>query len=144
MGYSRNYNSMLTTPGVRTYWYQPGTVCDPQWDMIERGIYFGPDSLFDWYKIMYENDTLSLSEGLEWSWEIDYHSYELREDTLFIKQWGSEPKTYEAYKILYITEQKLVLLYLTKDSLSQWVEYREPPCDQLIILEFDCSKKKNK
>lgn len=152
LGYGRNNNFELSLPDMRTYWSQTKTVCHPQWDLKEIGIYFGPDSLFDWYKIMYENDTLSLSEGLEWSFNVDHSSYKLNEDTIFIIQWEEDgccspgydmiTDTVEAYKIIYNTEQKLVLLDLTKDSLSRWVEYRDPKCNELNILEFDCTNDK--
>lgn len=155
LGYSRNNNSALSVPNKRTYWALTKSVCYPQWNMIERGIYFGPDSLFDWYQITNENDTLSLGDGMDWNINIDHRSYWLNEDTLFIKEWEIDgcctprpepydtiPHTVEAYKILYVTKQKLLLLDLTKDSLSRWVEYRTPKCDELNVLEFDNTQKK--
>lgn len=145
-----NYAEFLVQ-GPRTYWTLTRSVCHPQLNMIESGIYFGHDGLFDWYKITDENDTLSLGDGLSWNINIDHRSFDLHEDTLFVTQWEidgcctPQPEPYDTlsnlmyvYKIIYLTKQKLLLLELKKDSLSQWGEYRSLKCNQLNILEFDC------
>ena len=145
----KNYADFLVQ-GAFTYWSLTKSVCHPQWNMIEKGLCIGKDSLFDWYRITDENDTLSLGDGMDWNFYADHRSFELNKDTLFVIQWDINdsgfqepcdliPDTVQAYKILYITKQKLLLLSLVKDSLSQWVEYRNLKCNELIILEFDCS-----
>lgn len=151
-----NYADFLVQ-GTRTYWSLTKSVCHPQWNMIETGFCVGVDSLFDWYEITDENDTLSLGDGSDWNINISHRSYKLNRDTLFVIEWEIDgcctprlepydtiPNTVEAYKIIYVTKQKLVLFRLTKDSLFRWVEYRDPTCNGLNILEFDCSKKQNK
>lgn len=46
MSAQNDYRNLLVRDN-QTYWSQTKTVCHPQWDLIEVGIYFGPDSLFD-------------------------------------------------------------------------------------------------
>ena len=146
-----NYADFLVQ-GTRTYWSLTKSVCHPQWNMIETGLCVGADSLFDWYKITDENDTLSLGEGSDWNINVDHRSFKLHEDTLFVMQWEIDgccthghsydtiSYTINAYKIIYITKQKLLLLELKMDSLSRWVENTYPPCYELNILEYKCTK----
>lgn len=147
-----DYGVFLVQNDTRTFWANTITVCHPLWNMTESGLYFDPNGYCDWYKVTDENDTLSLGDGMDWNINVDHRSYELRQDTLFVIQWILDgcctprktpydmvPDTVEAYKIIYNTKQKLLLLDLTKDSLSGWVEYRDPKCNELNVLEFDCS-----
>jgi hypothetical protein len=153
-GYGQNNNFVMIIQEGRTFWPLTKSICSSQLNMIEKGVYFGPDNSFDWYKITDENDTLSLGDGMDWNINVDRCSYDLREDTLFVIRrviagcCTPRPDSYDtisdtiyAYKIIYTTEQKLVLLDLTKDSLSGWVEYRDPICNKLNILEFNHADK---
>lgn len=144
-----NYKELMVreTP---TYWAKTESGCTPQWNMIETGIYFCADSLFGWYKITDEHDTLSLYDGIDTEMFVDHRSFIFHDDTLFITDWYNEHgrnlgklsyNTSEAYKIAYLTEHKLVLIQLRKDTLSGWIEYLWAPCNELNILEFDCTKK---
>ena len=143
-----NYADFLVQ-GTRTYWSLTKSVCHPQWNMIETGLCVGADSLFDWYKITDENDTLQLYEGMDYNMFVDHRTCAIRGDTLLITNWYTEqaesfsgiPKeTSEAYKILYLTRQKLGLLKLEKDASSRWVECLYSPCKELNMLEFNRTK----
>lgn len=143
-----NDNNLLFS-NTRTYWALTKSLCNPHWNMLQKGIYFDPNGLFDWYQITSENDTLSLGEGMDWNINIDHRSYKLHGDTIFIVEYEIDgccadrpepydtiPETINAYKILYCSMQKLLLLELKKDSLSRWVEVTYPPCHELSIFEF--------
>lgn len=149
-------NDKLLVSNTCTYWALTNSVCNPQWNVVQSGIYFNPNGFFDWYQITDENDTLSLGEGTDYNINIDHRSYKLRNDTIFIIEWeivgccaGKQepydtiPDIIMAYKCLYSSMGKLLLLELKKDSLSRWVESRYPPCNGLNILEFDCTEKQN-
>ena len=143
-----NYTELLVND-TRTFWTRTQFVCNPQWNVVQVGIYFDSDGLFDWYKITDDNDTLSLYEGIDTEIYISHRSYELCGDTLFIYDWyneygGFECDTSQAYKILYLTKQKLVLVEQKKDTSSMWRDYLMPPCNELNILEFNRSNKSKK
>lgn len=151
MSAQNDYRNLLVRDN-QTYWASAYSSCRPQWNVLESGMYFSRDNLFDWYKITDENDTLSLGEGSDWNINVDHRSFKLHEDTLFVMQWEIDgccthghsydtiSYTINAYKIIYITKQKLLLLELKKDSLSRWVENTYPPCYELNILEYKCTK----
>lgn len=146
----------LLVSDTRTYWALTKSICNPQWNVVQSGIYFEPNGFFDWYQITDENDTLSLGEGMDYNINIDHRSYKLCSDTILIIEWeivgccANNPKPYDtipdtimAYKCLYCSMEKLLLLELKKDSLSRWVENRYPPCNELNILQFDCTYQKH-
>lgn len=139
---AKNDYTELLVNDTRTYWARTQIVCNPQWNIVQMGIYFDPNGLFDWYKITDENDTLSLYESIDTEIYISHRSYEVCEDTLFVYDWYNEyggfgRDTSQLYKILYLTKQKLVLVEQKRDTSSTWTDYLVPPCDELNILEFN-------
>lgn len=137
-----NYKELLVRNG-RTYWATSNSLCKPQWDTVQDGICFDPDGRWDKYIIDVDHDTLSAYETIDDFIFVDHTSYELHEDTIFIIYWWYtapteiKPYTEEAYKILYATEQKLLLLELGKDTLNEWRELVYPPCYTFRITEFE-------
>ena len=138
----------------RTHWANVYSLNHPQWNRKQAGIYFDDKGLFDWYEITDENDTISLGDGTDWNINVDHRSFGLYKDTLFVIQWEIEDcctsrqesynvvsDTTNAYKIIYVTKKKLVLLELKKDSSYRWVEYMNPSCNELNIREYNCTKK---
>ncbi len=145
---SQNHYDLLVQDS-RTYWARTDSFCHPQWNIIQTGMFFDIDYRFDWYKITDENDTLQLYEGMDYNMFVDHRTCAIRGDTLLITNWYTEqaesfsgiPKeTSEAYKILYLTRQKLGLLKLEKDASSRWVECLSSPCKELNMLEFNRTK----
>ena len=138
-----NYQDLLAR-GQRTYWATPISICHPACNLRQVGMYFDPNGLFDWYKIDDDNDTLSLyynEENL-----VSHRTYNLKNDTIYITTWSSEGdygKIFNAYKILYLTDKRLVVLELEPNDVGNWVEsvtHYNDSCDELRVLDYKCVK----
>ena len=108
--------------------------------MKQVGMSFDPNGLFDWYQIDDDNDTLPLLSS-DNELLVSHSTYYLKNDTIFITSWSTETgesKTDEAYKILYLTDQLLVLLDIYPNGSGGWEDtYRSDFCEYNInIREF--------
>lgn len=130
----------LLVRNQRTYWATFTSLCHPVCNIRQVGISFDPNGLFDSYQIDDDNDTLPLLAS-ENEVFISHRTYDLRNDTIFITRWSTESnasKTDEAYKILYLTDQLLVLLDIYPNGSGGWEDtYRSDFCEYNInVREF--------
>lgn len=140
-----NYYREFLAQNNRTYWAETRSLRVP-WANT-RGMFFDTDGSFDQYYIKeyieVENDTIFHSSLVDF---LDYFStkYFIHGDTIFISDWYAadadtamliRPK---AYKILYTTKQRLLLLTLEQDSLGTWrdSELHYPRCNILNVFEL--------
>lgn len=126
----------------RTYWATANSLFDSIRHFSEAGMWFDKNGEFEWYYID-ENDTTTLKDS---AYDIEvfvsHRTYELHRDTIFVISWPSylssaiEPREEDAYKILYITEQKMLLLHLVKNKNGDWEEYTFPPHYRSTVVEY--------
>ena len=136
-----NYQELLVR-GQRTYWAYTKSLCAPIWSIGQSGICFAANGLYDRYEIP-DDDTISYYDNFDTEMFISHRTYKLHKDTIFITCWHNETgngKIIEAYKILYITSLRLVLLELKLNSIGTWEESHQPDCDYLRIREYKCLK----
>ena len=141
-----DYRSLLVR-GNRSYWANPYTVCNSgNFDIYfskQTGIYFDSTGIFDRYTITDDNDTINERYDTEFS--ISHRTYELKNDTIVLTAWFEETDftkmdngmILEAYKILYLTDHRLVLLQLRSDGAGGWSD--ENPigdCSYLFLHSF--------
>ena len=149
-----DYHSFLARE-KKSYWATTYSLCHPQWDKIQEGMCFAKDSSFYRYEITNNNDTICLSTGYN---QITKHTierctYSFNGDTIFITEWyvtknksnkvnGKEKYVSDAYKILYKTERKILLLRLHQYIRNEWWEelLYYPECRELNIIEFQLSE----
>ncbi len=121
-----NYRNLLVRNN-RTYWATNESICEStwKWQTLYTGVCFDPNGIFDWYEISYDNDTLSSYDLQDTEFFVSHRTYELKTDTIFITSWHKftgEGQVDEAYKILYLTEQTLVLLKLAPKGSDGWAD----------------------
>jgi hypothetical protein len=139
----------------KSYWAATYSLCHPQWDKIQEGMCFGKDSSFYRYEITNNNDTISLSTGYNQIRRrtIERCTYAINGDTIFITEWYVAPNksnkhneeakyVADAYKILYVTEEKILLLRLRRFFRDEWWEelLYYPECSALNTIEFQLSE----
>lgn len=111
-------------------------------DLRQVGMRLDQDGYFQWYEISNENDTLPLYGGIDTEIFVSHRTYELHQDTIFVMRWPSYlssaagPSDDGAYKILYLTEQKMLLLNLVKNKNGNWEEYTAPPHHRSNVIEY--------
>ena len=111
-------------------------------DLGQAGMRLDQDGYFQWYRISNENDTLTSYGGIDTEIFVSHRTYELHQDTIFVMSWPSYlssavgPSEDEAYKILYITEQKMLLLRLVKNINGNWEEDTYPPHYRSNVIEY--------
>lgn len=137
-----NYRDLLVRD-QRTYWATAESLFKPFRYYLEVGIWFDKNGEFDWYEITDENDTLSLYDGIDTEIFVSHRTYELHQDTIFVMTWPSylssaigPSEEDDAYKILYIAEQKMLLLPLTKNKNGNWEENTYPPYHRSYVSEY--------
>lgn len=141
-----NYYSEFLAQNDRTYWVETRSLRSPRVDI--HGMFFDIDGSFDQYYIEEyieeeENDTIFTSPHFDF---LGYFctKYFIHRDTIFISDWYVEQADTTqvlrstAYKILYTTEQHLLILPLEKDNLGNWrdSELHYPKCNALNVIEF--------
>ena len=137
-----NYRDLLVRD-QRTYWATAKSLFDSIRHFSEAGMWFDKNGEFDRYYIV-ENDTTTLKDS---AYDIEvfvsHRTYELHQDTIFVMTWPSYLSSAigpceedDAYKILYITEQKMLLLPLTKSKNGNWVENTYPPDHRSYVSEY--------
>jgi hypothetical protein len=140
MSAQKNYHNFLIREH-RTYWATPASLCHSHFNCQQLGVCFDTTGLFDRYEITDDNDTISSYDVLDTEMFVSHRSFTLQQDTIFIIEWlntSGKSIVSEAYKILYLTEQRLVLLKLKTDDNGGWKEELVPgDCDYLIIQEFN-------
>ena len=150
-----NYRELLVR-GQRTYWATAVSLFN-EVDIIEvdgddsvhvdfgqAGMCLYQNGCFQWYKITNENDTFPFYGGIDTEVFISHRSYELHQDTLFIIAWHigldennkRKNRVEDAYKILYLTEQKMLLLQLSQTPEKEWVEHTFSPRHESTIIEY--------
>lgn len=111
-------------------------------DLGPVGMRLDQDGYFQWFKISNENDTLPLYDGIDTDIFVSHRTYELHQDTIFVMRWPNHlssaigPREEVAYKILYLTEQKMLLLLLRKNKNGDWEEDTNPPHHKSIVVEY--------
>lgn len=136
-----DYRSLLVRDQW-TYWATTKSLCEPSWNLLQTGMRLSWNGIYDWYEIPEVNDTVSLYDLFDTEILISHRTYELSNDTLYIGRWPinsieNKPVPDAAYKILYITEQRMVLLELTRNAEGKWVESFLPDnCEYLRTIEF--------
>lgn len=150
-----NYYNLLVRDN-RTCWATAASIVGPEkvgveyddsihFESKQCGICLGRDGYFEWYEISDENDTLPMILDDYTRFFVSHFTYELHNDTLFIKSrykpnvgYDTErgPYEYKAYKILYLTEQKMLLLGLRKDNNDNWIEETYPPDHKSTVIEY--------
>ncbi|MBQ9427187.1 MAG: hypothetical protein IJU36_06110 [Paludibacteraceae bacterium] len=143
MSAQQNYHDLLIREH-RTYWATPASLCHSHFNCHQLGVYFDTTGLFDRYEITDDNDTISLYDVLDTEIFVSHRTFTLQQDTIFIIEWlntSGEGILSEAYKILYLTEQRLVLLKLKPDDYGGWKEELvSGDCDYLMTQEFKYMK----
>lgn len=128
----------------RTYWANTVSLCNPTFDNKQDGMCFYSNGLYDRYEITEDNDTLSYYDLFDTELFVSSRTYKLENDTIFITSWHTETgngKILEAYKILYLTDHRLVLLELKPNGKDGWEEVSLPGgCDNLKIREYKLVK----
>lgn len=140
-----NYREFLAQNN-RTYWVETRSTRIP-WRKV-RGMFFDIDGNFDQYYIeeyleVEENDTIFTSPLMDFS-GCFCTKYFIHRDTIFINDWyATQTDTAillrpTAYKILYATKQRLLLLPLNEDDLGTWRDEIQhyPRCNILNVIEF--------
>lgn len=139
----------------KSYWATTYSLCHPHWDKIQEGMCFGKDSSYYRYEITNNNDTICLSTGYNQitNRTVEQCTYSFNGDTIFITEWyvtknksnkcnGELKSVSDAYKILYMTERKVLLLRLKQHIRNEWWEelLYYPECSELNIIEFQLSE----
>ena len=142
MSAQTDYRELLVRDD-RTYWATAASLFDPIRHFSESGMWFDKNGEFERYYVSFENDTMTTKD---YAYDIEvfvsHRTYELHQDTILIKRWPSDlssavgPREEAAYKILYITEQKMLLLPLTKNKNGDWVEDTAPPHHTSFVTEY--------
>lgn len=141
MSAQTEYRELLVR-NQRTYWATANSLFDSIRYFSEAGMWFDKNGEFDWYFID-ENDTTTLKDSAyDTEAFVSHRTYELHQDTIFVMSWPSYlssavgPSEDEAYKILYLTEQKMLLLSLVKNKNGNWVEHTNPPHHRSYVIEY--------
>lgn len=137
-----NYQDLLVRT-KRSYWANPYTVSNSgNFDIYfskQSGIYFDITGLFDRYLITDDNDTIPGWYNLDTEMTISHRTYKLENDTIFLTAWFKETgnsRIIEAYKILYLKEQRLLLMELKSDGKGGWEESIWPDGYGLILNQY--------
>jgi hypothetical protein len=138
-----NYYGEYLAQKNRTYWAETNSIRIPAWGCIQRGMFFDIDGSFDQYCVKEENDTTFISPEIDF---LGYFctKYFIHGDTIFISDWFIEEadtatlQRPTAYKILYATKQRMLILPLEKDNQGNWrdSELSYPRCNILNVIEF--------
>ncbi len=146
-----NYRDLLVQDN-QSFWATAVSLFDSIENTTQAGMRLDKDGYFEWYYITNENDTLSAVVDRDTRMYTSHFTYKVCGDTLYVVHW---PKKHEgvvteticyreAYKILYLTEQKMLLMQLVKNKKGAWEEYTFPPHYRSTVVEYRYMKPLNK